>query len=149
MVSFPNVSFPIYRFIYQQEREFCSHFGNSSPPPTTNILNSVHILKFAQDKVPGNKLTYYVRCEQGKQHKKGPVFTRKGYLLRFYRGSRPWLQLLIKRFDLLVIQSECYFRHQFFLPRAYSYIQNVHLHTFLVVWYKPSPTPLNGRKILL
>lgn len=75
--------------------------------------------KFAQDEVPGNKLTYYVRCEQGKQRNKGPVFIREGYLLRFYRGSRPWPQLLIKRFDLLVIQSECYFSHQFFLPRAH------------------------------
>lgn len=133
MIFFPNVSFSNLSFYFQQDDSFALTFGNSPPPPTTNILNSVHILKFAQDEVPGNKLTYYVRCEPGKQHNKGPVFIRKGYLLHFYRGSRPWPQLLIKHFDLFVIQSECYFSHQFFLPSAHRYIQNVHLHTFLVI----------------
>lgn len=114
--------------LFTNKREFCSHFSNSSPPPTANILNSVHILKFAQEEVPGHKLTYFVRCEQGKQHNKGPVFTKKGYLLRFLQRLKTLAAAFNKTFDLFVKVNVILVTSFSSLEHVVIYKMYIHIH---------------------
>lgn len=98
-----------------------------------------------------------MKYEREKQHNKGAIFIRKGFLLSFHIGPLSWLQLWIKyngvthsssfKVNVILYTSTYFITSSSSVDRRY--IWNVHLHTFIIIEYKLNANPSNGRKILI